>query len=85
MDNLSHYPVQLPKGDVCCYSCAVVLLDRLSDRREDRELQVRVLRARASVDKQVECCGKALEMEEQRWVLSQIPAARRLQGLRGGI
>jgi len=85
MDNLSHYPVRLPKGDVCCYSCAVVLLDKLSDRREDRGLQVRVLRARESIDKQVECCGKALAMEEQRWVLAQIPAARRAQGLRGEV
>lgn len=63
----------------------MVLLDRLSDRREDRGLQVRVLRARESIDEQVECCGKALAVEEQRWVLSQIPAARRLQGLRGQV
>jgi len=68
MENLSHYPVRLPKGDVCCYSCAAALLDRLSDFQEDEMLRVRIGRARESVEMQVECCRRVLEVEERWWV-----------------
>lgn len=82
-DNYSHYPVRLPKGDVYCYSCAKKLLDECSETAQSQSLKSRISWARESIDSQIEHCRKALEMAEQQWLLSQIPAARRLQDLRG--
>lgn len=80
MDNLSHYPVRLPKGDVYCYSCAAALLDHLSELKENGKLQGRVVRARECIEGQVECCRGALGMEEEGWMLERSLGVRGVKG-----
>lgn len=79
MEHFSHYPVRLPNGDVSCYKCANTILGRYNECARYESHQANIRRARESIESQIEHCRKALETEEQRWLLSQIAAERRDQ------
>lgn len=56
----------------------MALLDGYAECPQYANLEHKITLAREMIEKQIEHCRKDLEAEEQTWLFSQIPAARKV-------